>query len=227
MMWDRYPLYLVKVGERDAAVILPDMQEAKEALPWVAYHTGAGETCASLTATEASASDKAGIVKLLLERGFVVCSITSGPAHWGDPSAEEAHEALYQYMQGTFPVAKKVNIWMQSMGGMSAYPWAIRHPDRVLRMYGVYPITNRTEMGARSPIHNLEPLAKEEVKIMHRHGLADTVVPFDLNAKQFEEAYKKLGGQIKIIAVPGLGHQVDPLLFVSDEVADFFQGKSF
>jgi hypothetical protein len=223
MMYDTYPLYRMTVEGREAVVILPKADGIKDELPWVVYHTGAGETCEVITATEGEA--KPPIVKLLLENGFLVTSITSGAQHWGDPSAEEAHEALYQYVRKTFPVQEKVNLLVQSMGGTSAYPWAISRPERVQKIYGIYPITNRPQMGVRNPIRNLAPLAKRGVKILHRHGIDDASVPFEENARQFEEAYKKVGGEIKIIGLPGLGHQFHELFFQPEEVVAFFTGE--
>jgi len=222
MMYDMYPLYMVKVEGRDAVVVLPKLEKINSPLPWVVYHTGAGETCEVITDTEGNA--KPPIIRRLLENGFLVCSITSGPQHWGAPSAEEAHEALYQYVSKTFPVADKVNLFAQSMGGTSAYPWAASHPERVRRIYGIYPITNRPEMGNRNPIKNLALLAEHHIKIMHRHGTDDKAVPFEQNAGEFENAYKKLGGEITIIGLPGLGHQFHELFFQPEEVVPFFQG---
>jgi hypothetical protein len=223
IMYDAYPLYRMSVDGRDAIVILPKTQGMKGALPWVVYHTGAGETCEVITATEGEA--KPPIVKLLLENGFLISSITSGAQHWGAPSGEEAHEALYQYVVKTFPVGEKVDLLAQSMGGTSAYPWAISHPERVHRIYGIYPITNRPEMGERNPVDNLAPLAEHGVKVMHRHGHDDQSVPFEQNARQFEDAYRKAGGDVKVIGLPGLGHQFHELFFQPEEVLAFFKGE--
>jgi pimeloyl-ACP methyl ester carboxylesterase len=216
-------VYRVKIGERDAVIILPRAEKLEPPLPWVVYHTGAGEP-GDVIANEGPV-EKPPIIKRLLTDGFLVASITSGTQHWGDPSAEVAHEQLYQYIRATFPVRPRVNLFAQSMGGTSAYPWASQHPERVERIYGIYPITNRPAMGARNPIQNLAPLAKARVPVLHRHGTEDKSVPFEPNAKQFEQTYRELGGPIRVIPVPGLGHQYDAKLFVADEIAAFFAGR--
>ena len=222
MLYHKYPLYRLKVEGRDAIILLPEIEGVRDPLPWVVYHTGAGETCEVIADTEGEA--KPPIIRLLLEKGFLVCSITSGAQHWGARYAEEAHEDLYKYVRETFPVTNKVNLLVQSMGGTSGYPWAASHPERVQAIYGIYPVTNLSSMGGRNPIDNLEPLARHKISIMHRHGLEDASVPFKQNAEEFQEAYEKLGGEIRIIALPGLGHQYHELFFQPEEVVDFFQG---
>lgn len=218
-----YPLYRLEIKGREATVIMPEITEKLNGLKWVVYHTGAGEDCNSITGE--GAIEKPPIIKLLLEDGFLVCTITSGTQHWGSPSAEEAHDDLYAYMVREFPVEKKVNILAQSMGGTSAYPWASSNPEKVERIYGIYPITNYKSMGGRNPIDNLKVLAEHNIRIMHRHGTEDKSVPFEENAKLFEEAYKNIGGSIKITSVPGVGHQYHPLIFVARDVLDFFNGR--
>jgi|GEM_PF-1969503 len=223
MLYGIYPIYRAQVGKRDTTVMVPAGKLKGPLLKWVAYHTGAGED--SRVITGEGDTEKPPIIKMLLENGFLVCTITSGKEHWGDPSAEEAHEDLYQYVKTVFPVQIKVNILAQSMGGTSAYPWASSHPGRVCRIYGIYPVTNLESMGNRNPIRNLKPLADHDISIMHRHGTDDKSVPFEQNARQFEETYKRLGGNIRIIPVAGVGHQVHPLMFIPEEVSNFFMGR--
>jgi len=219
-MYGIYPVYCVKVGKHDATVIMPKVPSEDRKLKWAIYHTGAGENCNVIIG--GGDTEKPPIIKMLLENGFLVCTITSGEQHWGNPAAEAAHEALYRYVTEIFPVQKKVDLLVQSMGGTSAYPWAISHPERIHRIYGIYPVTNLESMGDRNPIHNLKPLAENNISIMHRHGTEDKSVPFEQNARQFEEAYRRIGGNIRIIPIPGLGHQVHPLFFVPEEVTAFF-----
>lgn len=57
-----------------------------------------------------------------------------------------------------------------------------------------------------NPIDNLEPLAKARVPILHVYGDADDVVPWDENTGIVAERYRKLGGDLTLIAKPGIGH---------------------
>ena len=59
---------------------------------------------------------------------------------------------------------------------------------------------------AKNPVDNLEPLAKAKVPLLHVYGDADDVVPWDENTGEIAERYKKLGGEIVLIAKPGVGH---------------------
>lgn len=75
----------------------------------------------------------------------------------------------------------------------------------VLECYGF-----RSEQEAmaypKNPIDNLEPLAKANVPLLHVYGDADDVVPHEENTAIVAERYRKLGGEIKLIAKPGVGH---------------------
>ena len=57
-----------------------------------------------------------------------------------------------------------------------------------------------------NPIDNLAPLAKAKVPLLHVYGDADEHVPWDENTGVIAERYKALGGDITLIAKPGVGH---------------------
>lgn len=57
-----------------------------------------------------------------------------------------------------------------------------------------------------NPIDHLDVLAKAGVPLLHVYGDADDVVPWDENTGIIAERYKKLGGNIKLIVKPGVGH---------------------
>ena len=58
----------------------------------------------------------------------------------------------------------------------------------------------------KNPVDNLEPLAKSKVPLLHVYGDADDVVPCEENTGLIAERYRKLGGDIQLIAKPGVGH---------------------
>ncbi|WP_425619211.1 alpha/beta fold hydrolase [Anatilimnocola sp. NA78] len=58
----------------------------------------------------------------------------------------------------------------------------------------------------KNPVDNLEPLAKAKIPLLHVYGDADDVVPWDENTGVIAERYKKLGGDITLIAKPSIGH---------------------
>ena len=59
---------------------------------------------------------------------------------------------------------------------------------------------------AKNPVDNLAPLAKARVPLLHVYGDADDVVPWEENTGMVAERYRKLGGEITLIAKPGVGH---------------------
>ena len=59
---------------------------------------------------------------------------------------------------------------------------------------------------SKNPIDNLTGLARARVPLLHVYGDADDVVPWEENTGLIAERYKKLGGDITLIAKPGVGH---------------------
>jgi len=57
-----------------------------------------------------------------------------------------------------------------------------------------------------NPIDILQPLAKAGVALIHVVGDADEVVPVVENSDIIETRYRQLGGEIKVIHRPGVGH---------------------
>jgi pimeloyl-ACP methyl ester carboxylesterase len=57
-----------------------------------------------------------------------------------------------------------------------------------------------------NPIDTLEPLAKAKVALIHVVGDADDVVPVAENTALVEARYRALGGVIRVIHKPGIGH---------------------
>ena len=75
-------------------------------------------------------------------------------------------------------------------------------------MLKVYGFSNDDEALAYrlNPVDNLAPLAKARIPILAVVGDADDVVPVEENIGIVEARYKALGGDIKVIRKPGVGH---------------------
>lgn len=76
---------------------------------------------------------------------------------------------------------------------------------KLLKVYGVTTVPDLLAK-ALNPIDRLEPLAKAHVPLLHVYGDADTGVPWPENTGVVAERYRKLGGDITLIAKPGVGH---------------------
>ncbi len=57
-----------------------------------------------------------------------------------------------------------------------------------------------------NPIDNLKPLADAQIPIIHIYGDVDDVVLYEENTAVLFDRYTMLGGQIEVIAKPGIGH---------------------
>ncbi len=182
----------------------------------------------------------------LLDHGYYVCGIDAGE-NYGRPSAMIRQEAFYAYMRKHYHVQAKANLLAQSRGGLTAYNWASRYPQRVRSIYGIYAVTDmRTYPGLKTaaaaygvdlatfensyqqynPIEILKPLARHHIPIRQVHGQADKVVPYPENALKLAENYQKLGGAITVIPVPKRGHEEVPEFFVAGDVLEFFDNPA-
>jgi|GEM_PF-1806173 len=82
------------------------------------------------------------------------------------------------------------------------------NPNEIPKLLAVYGVSTVDELltKAISPIDNLEPLAKARIPLLHVYGDVDQGVPWEENTGIVAERYRKLGGDITLIAKPGIGH---------------------
>ncbi len=71
-----------------------------------------------------------------------------------------------------------------------------------------------------NPIDRLAPLAAAGIPILHIHGDSDKPVPLERNAGELARRYRKLGGKIKLIVVPGKGHEEATEIFQCQPLVD-------
>ena len=90
-------------------------------------------------------------------------------------------------------------------GGQGKGPGSPRDWKLVLESYG-FPDEAAALADPGNPVDNLAPLAKAKVPLLHVYGDADEVVPWEENTGLIAERYKALGGEITLIAKPGVGH---------------------
>jgi hypothetical protein len=81
-------------------------------------------------------------------------------------------------------------------------------PDDWSTLLKCYGFKNEAEALAYrgNPIDGLGPLAAAKVALIHVVGDADEAVPVTENTTVLEDRYRKLGGVIKVIHKPGVGH---------------------
>ncbi|MEI8080175.1 MAG: alpha/beta hydrolase [bacterium] len=177
----------------------------------------------------------------LLEKGFHAAYMDVQKMY-GAPVALDHLDRFYEHLTRVYHLAGKVVLEGFSRGGLFAFNWAARHPERVAGLYVDAPVCDfkswpggkgcgtgspedwerckqrygLTEAQALAyrfnPVDNLAPLARAGIPILSICGAADQVVPMAENTTVVKERYEKLGGSIQVIAKPGCDHHPHSLV---------------
>lgn len=80
--------------------------------------------------------------------------------------------------------------------------------SEIPKLLAAYGVSNEAELlaVAVNPIDHLEALARAKVPLLHVYGDSDKGVPWRENTGVLAERYRRLGGEITLIAKPGVGH---------------------
>lgn len=167
------------------------------------------------------------IDSILLAKGFYIAFINVDN-QYGAPSAMKFYDVFYTYLTTQLAFAPKVALEAVSRGGLYAYAWAKRNPDKVTCIYAETPVCDiKSWPGGKlkgagdagawnelkqvyhfteeqaiayndNPIDNLEGLASFRVPILHTIGLDDKLAPPAENSDVLAKRYIALGGPISI-----------------------------
>lgn len=167
----------------------------------------------------------------LLARGFHVAYIDVQDMY-GAPVALGHMDAFYAHLTAHHRLSPKAVLEGFSRGGLFAFNWAARHPDRVACIYADAPVCDfkswpagwgkapgssadwrkcldaygLNEAGARvyrlNPVDNLQPLAEAGIPLLHVCGAADEAALFEENTRIVQDRYRALGGSITVLAKP-------------------------
>lgn len=183
-----------------------------------------------------------------LKAGISIAGVDLGEVR-GSPASTEKFAAFHAEMVKSGYSPKPVLLG-QSRGGLMMLAFAVRHPDKLSALAGIYPVCNlaswpmknskaavladyglpEAELTANlaryNPVENLRALAAQKVPIFTVHGDNDTVVPHDLNSALLKQRYEALGGTMTVKIIPGEGHKVGPSFFECQELADFVIAKA-
>jgi pimeloyl-ACP methyl ester carboxylesterase/lysophospholipase L1-like esterase len=155
---------------------------------------------------------------------------------YGAPAGLDHMDRFYEDLTNRFQLSPRAVLEGFSRGGLFAFNWAARHPDRVAGLYVDAPVCdfkswpagwgkgkgstpdwerckqvyglndNQARQYPLNPVDNLEPLARARIPILSVCGDADDIVPIAENTLLVQERYQKLGGIIKVISKSGVGH---------------------
>ncbi|MBI1389789.1 MAG: prolyl oligopeptidase family serine peptidase [bacterium] len=230
--WNGYDCHDFTLAGRACKVVSP--HEAAEGLPWIWRARFWGHE---------PQTDLA-----LLGRGFHLVYMDVSDLY-GAPRAVQAWNAFYDFLtsQG---LGEKCVMEGMSRGGLIVYNWASENADKVACIYADAPVCDvRSWPGGKgkgpgspddwmkcldayglseeemmkydkNPIDRLEPLAEAMVPALHVCGAADEVVPIDENTHVLEQRFRKLGGLIRVIEKPGVGHHPHSLIDPA-QIVDF------
>ncbi len=184
-----------------------------------------------------------------LDAGVAVAGIDVGEAY-GSPHAIPFMDALYDEMISR-GYSRTPALLGRSRGGLWASSWAVKHPDRVAGLGGIYPVYDyttypgvqraaaayattaqrlQTNQSTLNPVKQLRILADHAIPVCIIHGTDDQVVPIDANSMALEKTYQEAGkGElVQLIRVEGQGHNFWEGFFHCQELVTFLiaQAKS-
>jgi predicted esterase len=235
---------LLAMNKLPAPAIFVDLPEGKafiieaktlpEGKPWVWY--------APTLATYPN-QGHAWYVERFMAKGISVAGINLGEVR-GSPASSEKFTAFYNEMVKR-GYSKKPLLLGQSRGGLMMLTWAMRNPDKLSGLVGIYPVCNLTSWPLKNskeavlkdyglteerlladiqkynPQYNLAGLAEKKVPLFMVHGTKDTLVPYEDNSKLIKESYEALGGPIIVKMIEGKGHQESAEFFKCTELVEF------
>lgn len=205
-------------------------------MPWVWYAPVIGNPCA----------DHRWMLRQWLDKGIGMAGVDVGES-CGNPRGRKVYTALWEMLTSRYGMSKRPCLLPQSRGGLMLYNWAAENPSRVACIAGIYTVCDlrsypgleraahayamtaselQAQLAQHNPLDRLAPLAKAGVPLLLVHGDVDTVVPIDKNSGELARRYRDLGGPVRLITVPGKGHQVCPEFFHCQALADFVAAEA-
>ena len=164
---------------------------------------------------------------LLVARGFHLAYVNTNNL-FGHPKAMRVWDKFYDYLTTQKNFAPKVALEAVSRGGLYAYGWAKRNPDKVTCLYAEAPVCDPrswpggkgrgqgspndwqrwlelnglTEATANTftdmPLNGLEGMAAFKIPVLHVISLQDKIVPPEENTFPLIEKYLRLGGPVAV-----------------------------
>jgi dipeptidyl aminopeptidase/acylaminoacyl peptidase len=222
----------LEVSGHPAFLIRPHGEKLSGPVPWVWY---------APTISGQPRPAHVWMFRQFLARGIAIAGVDVGES-MGNPRGRATYSELHKLLTENHGLMKRASLMPQSRGGLMLYNWAAEHPDHVACIAGIYTVCDMScwpgldracaayemtevELAAVLPKHNpidrLSPLAEAGIPILHIHGDSDKPAPIERNAGELALRYRKLGGKIELIVVPGKGHEEAPEIFQCQEVVDF------
>ena len=155
---------------------------------------------------------------------------------YGCPKAIEMMKKFQEFVIKDYRLASRSVLLGFSRGGLYAFNYAAEYPSNVAALYLDAPVLDicswpRGKGASRgvtvewkecltaygldeetlgnfkgNPLDRVEVVAKSKIPVIIVAGDSDMNVPFSENSAILAECFEKLGGKIKLIVKPGIGH---------------------
>ena len=234
------PGEVFEVGGKQAFVLLPEESKRKSPQPWIMY--------APTLLPQYPDTHEKWMHEQFLSAGIAIAGVDIGEAY-GSPTKSAAIDALYAELVSKRGFKPKPCLLGRSRGGLWASSWAIRNPDKVAGLAGIYPVYDLTtypglekaapaydlplaefekQLDKFNPIRSIRKLAEAEIPVCIIHGSVDKVVPLEPNSGTLQKTYSDAGkaSLVQLIVVPDQGHNHWEGFFRCQELVDFAIAKA-
>jgi lysophospholipase L1-like esterase/pimeloyl-ACP methyl ester carboxylesterase len=150
---------------------------------------------------------------------------------YGSPHSVGLGTDFYNYMINYYKLSPKVTLEGFSRGGLFAFNWAAKNPEKVACIYVDAPVCDLKSWPGRkqtqlwndmlkewniqdsdmatfkgNPLDNLKPIAAAGIPIISVCGDSDQTVPYLENMDKARTRYLQLGGSVEVIIKKGCDH---------------------
>ncbi len=222
------------VHGRPAFIFTPAAEKRRTPQPWIFY---------APTLPPYPDSHEKWMHEQFLAAGVAVAGIDVGEAY-GGTQGRRLFTEFYRELTERRGFAPRPCLLGRSRGGLWVTSWAVENPDKVAGIAGIYPVFDlrtypglekaapaydmtRTQLERRllelNPIERIGVLAKHRIPVFLIHGADDKVVPLKANSAEFAARYQAADAAVavKLIVVPGQGHNFWEGFFRCRELVDF------
>lgn len=210
--WKVYTRYDFTIEGRNGLIIVPPT--AAEGNPWI---------------WRAEYFDIYSQVDMvMLERGWHIAYYDVSHMY-GCPESIRLMHGFQTFVEKEFKLASRAVLFGFSIGGIYSFNYAAEYPDQVAALYldapaldtkviaegekepkncmKLYGLTQETIKDFKgSPIDKMEQVAEAGIPIIMVQGDADTAAIYSKHGEILYNRYSQLGGEIKLIMKPGVGH---------------------
>jgi dipeptidyl aminopeptidase/acylaminoacyl peptidase len=219
---------------RPAFVLLPAEGKRRQPQPWVMY---------APTLPGYPDQHEKWMHEQFLAAGVAVAGIDAGEAY-GSPQGQMLMDALHAELTRQRGFAAKPCLLGRSRGGLWVASWAIRNPDKVSGIAGIYPVFDlrsypgltqaagaygitpqqlEAGLAEQNPVAKASVLAKARIPVLIIHGDEDKVVPLEQNSAALRAHYQQNAAAdvFQLIVAQGQGHNFWEGFFRCQPLIDF------